>query len=235
MKGGVETAIILAGGLGLRLRPLTSENPKCMIRVCGKPIAEWQVSWLKGCGVKKIIFAAGYLWQRIEEYLKDGSAYGVKVSYSIEEECLGTGGGLKKALNMVSEDVFAALNGDLITDLDLKDMVDWHRRLEAKATVLVVPFTSPYGLVEVTPKGRARRFIEKPTIPNSWINGGCYILDKEVAEYLPEKGDIETETFPKLAEQELLAAYPHEGFWRTIDTLKDLEVLEKELSRLQPY
>jgi len=227
----LRQAIILAGGLGLRLRPLTDNNPKVMVRVKDKSIAEWQMSWLEKYGCKKVIFAAGYQWEKIKNHFSYNYK-GLKIEYSVEEEPLGTGGAIKKALEKVEEDNTIVLNGDILTDMNPLEMIDWHKRLEALATILIVPFISPYGIVEVSPKGKVKRFIEKPIIPNTYINGGIYILNRSISQYLPDKGDIEKETFPKLCEQGLLFAFPYEGFWRSIDTRKDLDMVEKEIEEI---
>lgn len=225
----VKTAVILAGGLGLRLRPLTDENPKVMIRILNKPIAHWQVEWLVSQRIEKIVFASGYLWHKIKEYF-NSKDFGAKIDYSVEEEPLGTGGAIKKALKDLQDEDCLVLNGDIIiTEKILDDMINWHKRLELPATILVVPFISPFGVLEVTPLGRIKRFIEKPKIPNTYINGGIYILKKKLVKSLPDKGDIEVTTFPELASKDLLGAYPYEGYWRSIDSIKDLKNVEKEL------
>ncbi|MEM4310959.1 MAG: nucleotidyltransferase family protein [Nitrososphaerales archaeon] len=228
----LKQAVILAGGLGLRLRPITENSPKVMVNLGERSLAEWQISWLSNYGLEKLIFAVGYKWEKIKDFFSDNYK-GISIQYSVEEEPLGTGGAIKKALKFCEEDSVMILNGDVLTDMNPLEMLDWHRRLEALATIMIVPFVSPYGIVEVSPRGKVKRFVEKPIIPNVYINGGVYILNHDIIKYLPDKGDVEKETFPLLSEKGLLAAFPHEGFWRSIDTKKDLDALEKEIQELR--
>jgi NDP-sugar pyrophosphorylase family protein len=231
MKRHVRTAVILAGGLGLRLRPLTEDRPKVMIEVAGRPIAEWQVEWLRRNGIEQVVFAAGYRWERIRAHFKEGADFGVRVDYSVEEEPLGTGGAIKKALAGIEEDAAVVVNGDIFTDLNLRAMEEAHFKNKAKGTLLLVPFISPYGVIEFDREGRVRAFQEKPVIKGTYINGGVYLLSRQLLEALPDKGDIERTTFPQLAAEGELRAYLHHGFWRAIDTVKDLKQLDEELRR----
>lgn len=225
-------AIILSGGQGLRLRPLTEDRPKMLVELGGRPIAEHQIDWLIGSGVvDDLIFACGYKWERIKEHF--GAAYkGIKVEYSIEEETLGTGGAIKKALTQYGfDDEIIALNGDVITDLPLKKLVEAHHSSGGIAgTMLVVPYKSRFGVVKIDKLRMVRGFDEKPAFPDVWINGGVYVLNpRKVLKYLPDKGDIERETFPKLVEYGELLSYPYYGDWLLLDSVKDLRVLEETL------
>ena len=225
----LKAAVVLGGGKGLRLRPLTETNPKPMVPVLDRPLAQWQVEWLRQQGIEQVVFAVGYLWQKVQEFFGDGNAFGLTVRYSVEDEPLGTGGAFRKGAGLV-QGPFLAMNGDVVTDLDLRKMASLHSRLGALATLLAVPFVSPYGIVDINRQGSVKGFIEKPRFPGSWINGGIYILTPEAASRLPAQGDIETTLFPALAREGRLAAYRHEGFWGSADSLKDLQALEKELA-----
>ncbi len=222
-------AIILAGGQGMRLRPLTEDKPKALVGVNGRPLAEYQIEWLvKVGGVDSITFACGYKWERLREHF--GSSYnGTPVSYSVEEEPLGTGGALKKALSMgAPEQLCLVTNGDIITDLPLKRMVDAHLQAgEISASMLVVPYRSRFGVVKIDKLKTVRGFEEKPAFPDVWINGGVYCLNiGKIVKNLPEKGDIERETFPKLVTHGELLSYPYYGEWQFVDSFKDLLELE---------
>ena len=154
-------ALVLAGGRGERLRPLTDTVPKPMVLVCGKPILWHQVQWLRKSGVTDICFLAGYRWEAIKEFFGDGSAYGFHAHYSVEETPLGRGGAIRKAMTLVpeTESYVAVTNGDIITAESLDTVVDKFRgrrdsNREHRATIMVVPFRSPYGLVDVNGAGQ---------------------------------------------------------------------------------
>jgi mannose-1-phosphate guanylyltransferase len=227
-------AIVLAGGQAMRLRPLTNDKPKAMIEVGGRPISEYQLDWLtKEGNVEQVVFACGYKWEKLREHF--GKSYkGVSVAYSVEDEPLGTGGAIKKALSTGPlEGSIIVTNGDIITDLPLGRMVEAHKQAgEITASMLVVPYRSRFGVVKVDKLRMVRGFEEKPVFPDVWINGGVYILNaKRIVKSLPDKGDIERETFPKLVSRGELLSHPHYGEWWFVDSLKDLKELE-ELMRL---
>jgi mannose-1-phosphate guanylyltransferase len=223
-------AIVLAGGLGMRLRPLTDDRPKALIPVRGRPISEYQIEWLmKEGGVDGVTFACGYKWERLKDHFGP-NFHGIPIDYSVEEEPLGTGGAIKKALATKDPgDLVVVANGDIITDLPLKRMIDAHRQAgELSASMLVVPYRSRFGVVRIDKLKMVRAFDEKPAFPDVWINGGVYLLNtKKVLKNLPEKGDIERETFPKLVTHGELLSYPHYGEWYFVDSVKDLQELEE--------
>ena len=226
-------AMILAGGKGERLRPLTDTLPKPMVLVCGKPILLHQVEWLRGAGVTDVVFLAGYLWQTIEDYFGDGSRFGVRTHYSVEDSPLGRGGAIRKGISLVPEDeeTLLVLNGDIITDQSLESLMGRHcEKKKANpqhlATLMVVPMVSPYGLVELDPGDQVSGFREKVEMPH-WINAGVYVFDRRIAGELPNLGDHETETFPRLAEAGKISALKCRGFWRSVDSFKDLREAEE--------
>ena len=223
-------AVILSGGLGQRLRPLTDDKPKALITVKGRPIAEYQIEWMvKSGGVDAVTFACGYKWERLKEHF--GSEFaGVPIDYSVEEEPLGTGGGIRKALEgKQSDESLLVVNGDIFTDLPLSRMAETHKQGgDVTATMLVVPYRSRFGVVRIDKLKVVRGFEEKPAFPDVWINGGVYVLNsKRILRLLPEKGDIERDTFPKLVSHGDLVSYPYYGEWVFVDTLKDLAELEE--------
>lgn len=227
-------ALILAGGQGLRLRPLTDDKPKPLVAVGGKPIAEWQLDWLiESVDLDQATFLCGYKWERLKEHF--GSSYkGVRVEYSVEEKPLGTGGAFRKAIagEGLGDENVVMMNGDIVTDLPLGSMVAEHSSAERKPTVtlLLVPYKSRFGIVHIDENNFVRRFEEKPEFADVWINGGVYVASaKRILAHLPEKGDIERETFPKLATAGQVMAYPYKGFWSLIDSVKDIQEVEKEL------
>lgn len=153
-------AVILAGGFGKRLAPLTSEVPKPLLPVGGRPILVRQIEWLRGFGVRDVVLAVGYLKHKIFEALGDGRRFGVRIFYSVEEEPLGTGGAIKNAELFITDDVFVVLNGDVLTNLDLNKLVE--ALGNADGAIALVPLRSPYGIVEFDAGGYVTHFREKP-------------------------------------------------------------------------
>jgi mannose-1-phosphate guanylyltransferase len=225
-------AIILSGGQALRLRPLTEERPKSLISVSGRPIAELQIDWLIRTGaVDGVVFACGYKWEKLREHFGDRYG-GVPISYSVEDEQLGTGGAIRRALGgLEKEETVAVLNGDVVTDLPLSRMVDAHRTSgDVVATMLVVPYRSRFGVVRIDKLKVVRGFEEKPAFPDVWINGGAYVLNRrKVLSYLPQKGDIERDSFPKMVNRGELVSFPYYGDWWFIDSVKDIKEVEVSL------
>ncbi len=227
-------ALILAGGFGKRLRPLTIDRPKPLVEVAGRPIIEWQILWLRSHGVREFIVAAGYKWEKLVEHLGSGKRLGVSIAYVVEDEPLGTGGAIKNAEHLLKgEDVFIVLNGDIITDLDVNRLLERIRaESSAVAAIALVPLRSPYGVVEVDEEDRIVRFIEKPML-EYWINAGVYAMKPAIFSYLPDKGDIERQGFPQLAEEKkLLGVKFRDVYWRSIDTVKDLEEAARQIQEL---
>jgi NDP-sugar pyrophosphorylase family protein len=250
-------AIILSGGKGERLRPFTDDRPKPMVLILDKPILEYQVRWLASQGVKRIVFSCGYRYEVIQRYFEDGQKFGVEIRYAVEDEPLGRGGGIKLAWNHLepSDSPVIATNGDVMTSFDLAPMIEAHRQAGAMATILLVPFVSQYGIVDLdgdpapglsdpagapgaghaaSPGGaqaaRVVGFRSEPVLPY-WVNGGVYVLDPAIRDLLPDKGDHEEHTFPRLAKEGKLLGYKSQNFWRAVDTVKDLTVVRDHLSQ----
>ncbi len=224
---------ILAGGFGKRLRPYTEEIPKPLVPVAGRPILEWQIEWLKKYGIEEFVLLVGYRKEKIIEHIGSGSRLGVKVTYVVEDEPLGTGGAFKNAEHILSRnDVFLALNGDIITNLNPLKLIEKVRSGGYVAAIAAIPLPSPYGIIEVV-DSRVTGFREKPKLRDYWINAGVYAMTPRVFDYLPEKGDIEKTGFPEMARDGLLAAVKYDNvFWKSIDTYKDLEEATREITRL---
>jgi NDP-sugar pyrophosphorylase family protein len=223
-------AIILAGGKGERLRPLTGDRPKSMVLLLGKPILEYQVDWLRDNGVTDIIIACGYLHEVIEEYFADGRRWGVRVRYSVEDEPLGRGGGLKLAHRLVSADApfVIGANGDNVHTQPLAPMIRQHQRTGAIATLLLTQLRSPYGIVQQRGK-HITGFREKPLLPH-WLSAGAYVLDRAFFADLPDVGDHEDALFPRLAAEGRLYGFRSHSYWKAIDTVKDLNEAADQLS-----
>jgi mannose-1-phosphate guanylyltransferase len=217
--------------------------------LAGRPIAEWQLEWLRvNIPLEEVIFLCGWKWERLKERFGD-DYHGVKIQYSVEEEPLGTGGALRKAIlekGIGDEGDVVMLNGDIVTEMKLGDMVTTRRRVEEEekeekegalsaVTILLVPYRSRFGIVHIDAQRFVRGFEEKPTFPGVWINGGVYVGDaRRLVADLPDKGDIERATFPKLASAGQVMAYPYEGFWSLIDSIKDISEVEAEFKARSP-
>ncbi len=231
-------AMILAGGYGKRLRPLTLEVPKPLVKVAGKPVMFYQLEWLKYYGINEVVILAGYLKEKIIETIGSGSKFGLSVSYVIEDDPLGTGGALRNAAHMLRKDeTIIVINGDILTNLDPNRLIE---KLESEkdlvAVIGSVPLRSPYGILDIDEeKMLIRGFKEKPILREYWINAGVYAFRPNIVDYLPEKGDIEKTTFPELAENRMLGTVKYDTppyYWRSIDTHKDLEEAAKELESI---
>jgi NDP-sugar pyrophosphorylase family protein len=223
-------AVILAGGFGKRLKPLTDQRPKPMIEVLNVPIIEWQIRWLRKFGIKEFVLCVGYMREQIFDHIGNGSRFGARVEYSIEEEPLGTGGALKNAKDLLADkDSFLMLNGDILTELDPTKL-----QVSSSHTIALVPLRSPFGVVELDRESRVLGFVEKPEIPDRWINAGVYHFTQEMFRYLPENGNIEVTALPALAKEgKLLAVKYRNVFWRSIDSHKDIEEAAKEMQAIK--
>lgn len=234
-------ALILAGGKGERLRPLTDSIPKPMVSVAGRPILEHQVCWLREAGVTDVVFLVGYLGETVEAYFRNGNDFGIRAHYNYEDAPLGRGGALKSGLGILPrvEEPVIATNGDVITSASIRDLMDDFLCRAAQdsshmATILTVPMVSPYGIVDRDAGGNVHGFREKATLPYA-INGGIYALDPAIEPLLPDVGDHETVTFPQLAASGNMSAVHTDEFWRSVDSFKDLREVEAHLSsNVQP-
>lgn len=228
----VNCAIILAGGKGERLRPYTNDRPKPMVEINGRPILAYQLAQLKKAGVSEVVFACSYFHEALEDHLGSGEKYGVKALFSVEETPLGRGGGIKKAMKQLPKDweFVVITNGDNLWKLDLEGLIKKHQERKAIATVVVVPLKSPYGIVEFNGEDQILGFKEKPILPH-WVNAGVYIFSKEIEDLLPDEGDHEIETFPKLPSDRFLV-FKSTDYWRGVDTVKDLTEAEKEVAEI---
>jgi len=197
-------AVILVGGEGTRLRPLTYELPKPMAPLLGRPFIGWIIERLRAAGVDEVILSCCYLPEAIEAYFGDGQRFGVRLHYVFEEEPLGTAGAIKNAVHKVSGTIYVC-NGDILTGVDLVALRDTHKRHGAVATIhtRAVDDPSQFGVVETDSNGRVLRFVEKPKPGETNardINAGTYVIEPEALDDIPlgNKVSIERETFPKL-------------------------------------
>lgn len=226
-------AIIIAGGQGERLRPLTNDRPKPMVPLAGKPLLAHQLDWLRKAGVTDVVMCCGYRADAVTDYFGDGSAFGVRVTYSLEKEPLGRGGALRQGHAQVppGEDTIVALNGDILTNQPLAELLEYHKAKGAAATLMLTQLRSPYGITQVEDDGRITSFSEKPLLPY-WINAGIYVLGPEFFDRVPAKGDHEDTTFPELAAEGKLFGFKTQAYWRAVDSIKDLAEAEREFTEI---
>jgi mannose-1-phosphate guanylyltransferase len=216
-------AVILVGGEGTRLRPLTYVTPKPMVPIFGVPFLERTLERLKAAGITEVILAAGYLPAQITDHLGDGSKLGLKVTYVIEESPLGTAGALKNVQAHITGPFFV-LNGDVLTSLDLRAMADRHREAGGVATLHLIRAEDPsaFGCVVHDAAGRVSAFVEKPPrelAPTNEVNAGTYLLDPSVLDAIPagRAVSIERETFPQLIDSGRgLFAFTTGDYWLDI-------------------
>lgn len=213
---------MLAGGRGVRLRPVTDYIPKPLVPVAGVPVLERQAGYLSGHGVKKMAVCAGYRAGQIRDYVEARGGFGMTVEVLEEKEPLGTGGAVRRAARRLG-DPFFVINGDTLTDIDLSRMVP--------DSVACVEMRTAYGTVEADGE-RITGFFEKRHVPGVWMNAGIYCISQAAARRLPARGDIERAAFPDMAARGALSAVRFPGAsWFSIDSHKDLEECGRALRR----
>jgi NDP-sugar pyrophosphorylase family protein len=228
----LSSAVVLAGGEGERLKPLTENLPKGMIEICGKPLLQWIVEWLRDNKIKQVVLGVAYMRENIINYFGDGSDFDVDIRYSVHTVEGGTAEGFRLAINRyISQDAFFAMNGDQISDLNLDDLAGFHIKHNSVATMAVTSPHCPYGHVRTNDKHEAVDFLEKPLCPRAVCNAGIYVFNREILRYLPERGDVEKTTFSSLSKIHQLNVYPFNGFFITVNTHKDLIEAEEVLRR----
>ena len=217
-------AIILAGGRGKRLRPITDYVPKPLIPIKNIPIIEWQIKYLKKFGISEVIICSGYKTEMIENYLKN-KKLGIKITFSIENKPLGTGGAIKKAGKKIRDKSFIAINGDIITNIDLEKL------LKKENSIASIQLKTNFGILQID-ENKIIKFDEKKEIKNIWMNAGIYHLNKETIKELPNIGDIEKTLFPAYAKKGKLSTIKFTNSkWYSVDSFKDMDecslVIEK--------
>src|SRR5581483_7575344 len=219
-------AIILVGGQGTRMRPLTDHLPKNIVPLCGTPFLTYQFEYLKKVGIKEIVLSLGYRPDDIQKVYGDGRKLKVKIHYVVEKEPLGTAGAIKNAEKFVKGHSIIVLNGDILTDIPLKKMIASHRKNKNIATLGLFRVEDPtaYGLVLLDAKGQITRFLEKPTADEAvtdTINAGVYVFEPEVFGYIPPGQNYSAERglFPGLlGAKERFGGFVWNGYWQDIGT-----------------
>ena len=229
-------AVIMAGGQGKRLRPLTCDRPKPMVNVANKPIMEHIINLLKKHNIEDIAVTLQYMPDYIKDYFEDGKKYGVNLNYYIENEPLGTAGSVKNAGKFLDE-TFVIISGDALTNIDITEALKFHKNKNSKATIILKSVEVPleYGVVVTNEKSEITNFLEKPNwkeVFSDTVNTGIYILEPEVLEYIKKDlfCDFSKDIFPKLLEDKIpLYGYVTKDYWCDIGDLKSYRTAHKDI------
>lgn len=235
-------AVIIAGGSGTRLRPLTYNTPKPMVPLFGKPFLLYQIELLREHGIHEIIINLHYLSDSIKNVLGDGSQYGVKLYYSYESQPLGTAGAVKNAEEFFDDEPMLVFNGDVLTDIDLSAVIETHKRTQAKATLTLIRVEDPtqFGLVFLDDDQRITRFHEKPTADEAarfnvdTVNAGIYVLDPDVFQHVPKDTPymFERGLFPHLLDMDArMSGHITDSYW--IDIGNPVKYMEAHVDVLR--
>jgi len=217
-------ALILAGGRGKRLRPLTDKIPKSLIPINKKPLIQYTIKYLKKFGINEIIICSGYKSKQIQNFLKKKKNFGCKIEYSVEKNPLGTAGAIKNAIKNLSDESFLVINGDIITNIDLKKI------LKKPNTIAANELKTKFGTMEIK-NNKILKFNEKTDVQNVWMNPGLYHLSTDILKILPRTGSLEAEIFPKLAKNKSLHTVKFKNvLWHSIDSFKDIELSSQEIN-----
>ena len=217
-------ALILAGGRGKRLRPLTDKIPKSLIPINKKPLIQYTINYLKKFGINEIIICSGYKSKQIQNFLKKKKNFGCKIEYSVEKNPLGTAGAIKNAIKNLSDESFLVINGDIITNIDLKKI------LKKPNTIAANELKTKFGTMEIK-NNKILKFNEKTDVQNVWMNPGLYHLSTDILKILPRTGSLEAEIFPKLAKNKSLHTVKFKNvLWHSIDSFKDIELSSQEIN-----
>lgn len=217
-------AVIMAGGFGTRIQPLTHAIPKPMLPIMNKPMMEHTMMMLKAIGIKEFIVLLYFKPDTIKNYFQDGSAFGIKITYVLPDADYGTAGAVKLAQEHIGNDNFIIVSGDLVTDFDFQKIVDYHRSKKAKLSITLTSVDNPleFGVVIANKKGRIEKFLEKPSwgeVFSDTINTGIYVIEPEILDYIPknENFDFGKDLFPLLMREgiELMAGHAT-GYWRDV-------------------
>lgn len=220
-------ALLLAGGKGTRLRPLTDRLPKPMVPIMGKPLIERVINKLKEAGVTEVVLSTCYKSHYIKNYLDNGSKLGIKIDYVSEDIPLGTGGAIKNSEKFF-DDTFIVLNSDIVDDISYRDLVKFHKKKKASVSIAMTKVKDPsqYGVIEFDSDNYIDAFKEKPKqgeTNSKWINAGVYVFEPEVFKEIPKDRvvSVERDIYPLLLEKGYrMAAYKYNDYWIDVGTLK---------------
>jgi NDP-sugar pyrophosphorylase family protein len=214
------------------MRPLTYVIPKVMLPIAGKPLLQRTMTYLSSYGVTEFVVCVAYLKKQIMDGFKDGSELGLKIHYAESESPMGTAGQLKTAERFIDGDTFLAMNGDIVTSMNIRNLHDTHKRLGGVGTIALKKYEVkvPYGFITVDDQGRIKKFEEKPTL-SFMANAGIYILEPEIFKSIPagRACSLETETFPLLLSKgERMNSFYEEAYWADVGSMIDFERVNDE-------
>jgi len=217
-------AVVMAGGFGTRIQPLTNSRPKPMLPIINKPMMEHTMMTLKDLGITEFIVLLYFKPEVIQDYFGDGSDFGIKITYVVPDNDYGTAGAVKLAEEYIGDDNFIIISGDLVTDFDFQKIFDYHAQKQSKLTITLTSVDNPleFGVVIANEEGKIEKFLEKPSwgeVFSDTINTGIYIIEPEILKYIPknENFDFAKDLFPRLMREgiDLTAGYA-EGYWRDV-------------------
>src|SRR5260221_12359071 len=243
---GTMKVVLMAGGEGSRLRPLTIMRPKPMVPIVGRPVMEHILNLLKTHSITEVVVTVQYLASAIEDYFGDGSAFGMHIDYSREEVPLGTAGSVKNAEHLLTEP-FLVISGDALTDFNLSDIIRFHHPHNAMATLTLAHVANPleFGVIITDDGGHIRQFLEKPSwseVFSDTINTGIYVLDPKIFSYFEKdkQFDFSQDLFPMmLAQGDPLYGYIADGYWCDVGSLAEYmkansDVLQERVKAREP-
>ncbi len=225
---------MLVGGSGLRMRPLTEDIPKCMILLHGKPLIYWTLRWLKDYGISHVVLGVSYRKDAVIDYVHS-NPLGLKIDFSEHTQDGETGEGFRLAIERhVPDENFFAMNGDELTNLNLRQFAEFHLEQKGVVTIAVSPMQSPFAILDIEGND-IRGFKEKPLVEGILVSAGIYVFNQAITNYLPQAGSIERLSFPALAAKHLLKAYrlKENERWLTVNCVKDLAIAEKDFMSLR--
>lgn len=234
----VKKAVILAGGKGTKLRPYTYEIPKSLLPIKGKPLLEYIIENLKNNGITEIIICIGYLGEKIKEYLGDGKRYGVKIIYSPEKESVQTGGALLMAKKLLNNNSFILIHGDILTNLPLKDLIDFHKNQKSLATIALTTVNEPtnFGQLKLHGTKLVNFYQKKHDIKSNLVNCGIYVFEAQIFDYFPKnkKSFLLEDVIEKLINEKKVSGYVFEDLWFDVGTPKNYENAIKQFRISHP-
>lgn len=233
-------AMILCAGFGTRLNELTKDTPKPMLKIAGKPMLEYTIRHLKSFGINKIIINLHYLSEQITSYFGNGEKFGVEITYSYEDQPLGTSGAIKKVETLLTKsEEFFVIYGDILSNLNYSDFINFHQSKQdlknekALASIIVHERNKSNSIVEIDQSNKITKFIERPSEEQlklktqNWVNSGIYCFDKKILELIPEGfSDFPKDIFPKIMSLKSLYALPLSGYRCAVDSVERYSMLK---------
>ena len=230
----IKTAVIIVGGEGSRLRPLTEDRPKTLVEVGGKPVLYRIIQWVKSYGINHIVLGVAYKKEKIYEYMKENDNFGLKVDFSEHTVEGGTAQAFKLAIDrFVNDDVFLAMNGDELTNMDISKMFEKHKLYNPYVTMALAPFDCRFSVVGIGDDPKITGFEYGKKLQNIPVSIGVYIFSSEIRHLIPASGSIEDLVFTKLAKEGKMVSHmlADSDDWISINSIKDIEEATEKLKR----